>query len=667
MKIPNFPAWLLIAGLLAPSVFAEERTLTPEQMEALAKTGELEAETPERPAKLPDLTKGETLPETKDKPWTLGPTGIVGMMVGGYQGDQIQVQGTLKGSPAESKFMWGDVIVGMNGVKFQTGGHLGELIGNAIIDAEKQENGGKISFMVWRDRNFAARYGKQDVAGVDIDKIFSEARDDNTLYDWKPEEERTKEVVQMGFDKFPIDPTTLEVELKLRVFPHYADTAPYDCPKTKQILEDAWKVLEKKFVVDPENPKSGRGGIIEAIALIASGKPEHRKLVHDWVRGKYSPWRPPTEPIGAHVRAGLQGLQGLPELAQGLRRPLLRDLLRCHRRRLRAARPAQVRHRNRDGPELGGKLGPHLRLPFVQRRRTAPDESRLRRAQRRRQPLLFPHHPGPEARHQGSGDRPRGRAGAAVSSAPTSIRAASPTATIPPTPRDDSNGKNTGVAFSLKLLGDKYGAKYFAMMSSHCAFTRRGGHGHDYHGNWSSWAATLCGPEVRMLNERNLRWRRTLCRMYDGSFVYHSPTGAYKTLRDPTATEVLHQAVFLKQTIITGKDPDRGSLPHRARDEAIAHQRLPAVQRSRAQGKGRQAMAGARARMKSSTCSTSSFPRHARRSPRNSANVTRPAKRRSPPSSSPCSRATSPASATAPLKRPARLRHRQRCWSRFPR
>lgn len=124
---------------------------------------------------------------------------------------------------------------------------------------------------------------------------------------------------------------------------------------------------------------------------------------------------------------------------------------------------------------------------------------------------------------------------------------------------DDSNGKNTGVAFSMKLLGDDYGAKYFAMMSSHCAFTRRGGHGHDYHGNWSSWAANLCGPKVRAYNERNLRWRRTLCRMFDGSFVYH---GGYGPLRDPTATEVLHQAVYLKQTLITGKDPNEALYPN---------------------------------------------------------------------------------------------------------
>jgi hypothetical protein len=63
------------------------------------------------------------------------------------------------------------------------------------------------------------------------------------------------------------------------------------------------------------------------------------------------------------------------------------------------------------------------------------------------------------------------------------------------------------------------------------------------------------------MGERNMRWRRTLCRMYDGSFVYHSPTEKYKTLRDPTATEIFNQAVILKQTLITGKDLDEKLYP----------------------------------------------------------------------------------------------------------
>ena len=119
---------------------------------------------------------------------------------------------------------------------------------------------------------------------------------------------------------FPIDPMTLEVELTLRVFPSYSDTAPYDCPKTKQILEEAWKVLETRFVVDPKKPGSGKGGVLEANALVASGKPEHRKIVHDWVRSKNSPWGPgkdPDESLYLLARIGdAQSLAALKKAAE---------------------------------------------------------------------------------------------------------------------------------------------------------------------------------------------------------------------------------------------------------------------------------------------------------------------------------------------------------------
>lgn len=232
VSIPLVIATLGLSLLPFP-LAAEERTMTPEQMEKLAEGGDFEPEAPERPANLPDLTKGDPVPAgAKSRPptWTLGPTGIVATFVGLYQGDQLQVQKILKGSPSEGKLQWGDVLVGMNGVKFQAGGNLAMQIGNAIIEAEKEENGGRISFMVWRDKNFVVRNGKKDLAAVDIEQVFDKARDDNSLYDWKSEEERDKEVVQMAFDEFPIDPETFEVELKLRTFPAYSDTAPYNCP-----------------------------------------------------------------------------------------------------------------------------------------------------------------------------------------------------------------------------------------------------------------------------------------------------------------------------------------------------------------------------------------------------------------------------------------------------
>ncbi|MFZ9935499.1 MAG: DUF6288 domain-containing protein [Luteolibacter sp.] len=562
MKRTSLTCFLVLAALL-PALQAEERTLTPEQMEKLANQGDFTEQPADRPANLPDLTKGDLVPGGGKIPpptWTLGPTGIVATFAGGFPGDQLQVQTVLTGSPAEGKLQRGDVLVGMNREKFKTGGHLAMLIGNAIIEAEKNENQGRLTFMVWRDKNFNARTGKKNIAGVDLDKLFQQARDDNSLYDWKPEEERKKEVARMGFDEYPIVPETFEIELKLRTFPAYSDTAPYDCPKTMAILEDAWKVLERKFIVDPVNAQSGRGGIIEAVALIASGKPEHRELVRQWVRGPHSPWKEPKEPAGTMFEPGYRGYKGYQSWHHGFGG--LYCALYYEATGDEFVLPALRKYAidTAMGQSGHGSWGHTFAYPSFNGGKLHgmnPGYGALNAAGNRcfflvtlAQKLGIEH---PEI--DLAVERARRFFGSYID------QGCIPYGDHPAYGSDDSNGKNTGVAFSLKLLGDTYGAKYFAMMSSHCAFTRRGGHGHDYHGNWSSWAASLCGPEVRAYNELNLRWRRTICRMFDGSFVYHSPTGAYNTLRDPTATEVLHQSVIFKQTLITGKDTDEAIYP----------------------------------------------------------------------------------------------------------
>ncbi|MFN5579829.1 MAG: DUF6288 domain-containing protein [Akkermansiaceae bacterium] len=557
--------YLLLPILATSTVRAEERTLTAEQMEALSHEGDLtEDQGLERPKNLPDLTKGGVMPQGKGAPslWIYGPTGIGGQVTGKqFQGDQILVSKIYKGSPAEGKFMRGDVIIGMNGKKFVAGSHLAMFIGKAIMEAEKEENGGKISFLVWRDRNYSARNATTDITSIDVDKLFSEVENDNSLYDWKPEEERTKEVKKVAFDKFPIDPVMLEIDLKIRTLPAYSDTAPYDCAKTKQILEEAWKVLEQKFVVDPKNPKNtGKGGGIEALALVASGKPEHRKLIHEWVRGPHSAWKPPTEPIGEMFKPGYKGGAGYLSWHKGfvgLDSALYYDAtgddyvlpaLKKHAVEVAMGQSwlGSWGHTFAFPSFNGGKL--HQMNPGYGALNAAGNRCFFLIALAQKLGIKDPEIDAAVERARGffgsytdQGCIPYGDHGAAGS--------------------DDSNGKNTGVAFAMKLLGDNYKAKYFAMMSSHSAFTRRGGHGHDYTGEWSAWAATLCGPEVRIANERNLRWYRTLCRMHDGSFVYNSPSG-YGLLRDPTATEVLHQSVIFGQTLITGKDADKNLYPN---------------------------------------------------------------------------------------------------------
>ncbi len=503
--------FLLLAATWLPSS-AEERTLTAVEMEALAKAGDFtEAEEKERPKKLPDLTKGGTLPRGKGAPpvWFYGTTGIGGQVTGKkFQGDQILVRRIYKGSPAEGKFLPGDVLIGMNGKKFVAGEHMGMHIGKAIMAAELPENGGKISFIVWRDRNLPKRNAKKDIAAVDIETLISEVENDTSLYEWKPEKERTEEVKQENYKEFPIDPVVMEIDLTLRTMPAYADTAPYDCPKTKLILEEAWRVLEKKFVVDPKNPKgTGRGGMIEAVALVASGKPEHRKLVYDWVRGQHSPWKPPTEPIGEMFKPNGKG-QGYLSWHKGfvgLDCALYYDATGDD-----YVLPALKKHAVEVamGQSWLGSWGHTFAFPQFnggQLHQMNPGYGALNAAGNRCFFLVA------LAQKLGIKDP---EIDAAVERARRFFGSYTDQGCIPygdhgAAPSDDSNGKNTGVAFAMKLLGEQHKAKYFAMMSSHSAFTRRGGHGHDYTGEWSQWAATLCGPEVRIANERNSRAHAT--------------------------------------------------------------------------------------------------------------------------------------------------------------
>ncbi len=547
-----FAALLGVTSMTAIGIaVADEREVTDEQQAAVSGAAD-ETEKPTRPANLPDFTKGAPVP-AQTQVWILGPTGIAGVWGGGFGGDQFLVQKTLPGSPSEGKLMPGDVLQGVSGTAFKPGGHLGVLFGNAIIEAEKEENGGKLLLAVWRDRNYAKRNATLDTDRVNLEDVFKAAEDSDALYDWKAAEEKKADTARQKFDEFPIDGYTLDVELKLRTFPAYADTAPFDCPKTMAILEDAWKVLERKFVMDPKKPGSGHGGTTEALALLASGKPEHRKLLHDWVRSPHcKQWQPefagsidmmkPRGMFSWHV-----GFVGLPcaiyydTTGDEYVLPALKEW---------AVKTAM-------GQSAGGTWGHTFAWPTFnggELHRSNPGYGALNAAGVHCFFLMAlakkngVEHPELDAalershRFFGSfvdqGAIGYGDHGAADT--------------------DDSNGKNAGTAFAMKLLGDDYAAKYFASMSSHASFTARGGHGHDWHTNWSCWAASLVGPEVRTLAERNMRWRRTLCRMHDGSFVYHSPTGPkYGTLRDPTATEVLHQAVALRQTLITGKDPDK--------------------------------------------------------------------------------------------------------------
>ena len=169
---------------------------------------------------------------TKDKPadikltYNLGATGLRGWIYTkpanffeSQQGRtttfsrQILVTHVGAKSPADGVIKINDVILGVADKPFADDAR--KSIALAIQDAEKETNQGKLTLLVWRQ-------GK-----------------------------------------------TEKVQLKLRVMGSYSATAPFNCPKSKLIFDEACKVLENEPLRDD------MWGAVNGLALMATGNPEY--------------------------------------------------------------------------------------------------------------------------------------------------------------------------------------------------------------------------------------------------------------------------------------------------------------------------------------------------------------------------------------------------------
>jgi hypothetical protein len=176
----------------------------------------------------PDLTKGEKIPEGAKHDWNLGATGLRGWMfcdkMVTSDARQIAITKVAKGSPADGVLDVGDVILGVGGKLFSYDPRT--EIGKALTLAESEAGQGRLSLTRWRAGSAA------------------------------------------------------EVVVKLPVLGTYSTTAPYNCPKSKRILEQGCKDLAKRMA-DPSYvkrqdpiPRS-----LNALALLASGDPSYLPLI----------------------------------------------------------------------------------------------------------------------------------------------------------------------------------------------------------------------------------------------------------------------------------------------------------------------------------------------------------------------------------------------------
>jgi hypothetical protein len=176
------------------------------------------------PAKMPDLTRGDTIPANAKHDWNLGPTGARGWMycdkMVTTDARQIGITKVEKGSPAESVLAVGDVLLGVGGKAFAYDPRT--ELGKALTAAESDAGGGKLALTRWR-------------AG------------------------KTEEVV-----------------LKLPVLGSYSPTAPFDCVKSKRILEQGCKALAARMDRPSGEPITRS---LNALALLASGDASYLPLI----------------------------------------------------------------------------------------------------------------------------------------------------------------------------------------------------------------------------------------------------------------------------------------------------------------------------------------------------------------------------------------------------
>ncbi len=181
---------------------------------------------PQRQMTLPDFTKGEAIPSGAKHDWNLGATGARGWMycdkMVTADARQIAITKVENGSPAEGVLLVGDVILGVGGKPFSYDPRT--EFGKALTTAESVTGGGKLTITRWRA-------GKTEEAAV-----------------------------------------------KLPVLGSYSVTAPYDCPKSKQILEQGCKALAAR-IAETSSRQDPIPRSLNTLALLASGNPAYLPLV----------------------------------------------------------------------------------------------------------------------------------------------------------------------------------------------------------------------------------------------------------------------------------------------------------------------------------------------------------------------------------------------------
>jgi HEAT repeat protein len=463
-------------------------------------------------AQAPDLTK-DAASVDRELTYNLGATGLRGWIytkaadnLDAAQGRtttasrQILVTHVGAGSPADGVMKVDDVILGVEGKPFNDDAR--KSIALAIQAAETEAKGGTLKLTVSR-------------AGA----------------------------VQ-------------ELSIKLAVLGTYSETAPWDCAKSKRILEQACKVLEK------EELKADWAGPIQGLALLATGNPEYLPKVQEFAQRlaaiEVDPDKKPEgfvwgETWGSSNRSIFLCEYFLITKDQKVLPAITKNTLMLARGQSMYGTfghgfAALTKDGNFNGsvPPYGpvNSAGIPANLAIVLGKKCGVKSPEVDRAITRAAGFF--------GYFAGKGAIPYGE--------------------HEPWPYHENNGKNAACALMFGAMGDKpKESDFFARMATAGYANREYGHtGQGFSYLWSALGAAVGGPEAAAAFFRKSSWHFDLVRRSDGAFTYdggeqYSPgktddntyfgNSSYHGL-SPAATYVLTYALPLRKLVITGRDAD---------------------------------------------------------------------------------------------------------------
>jgi Family of unknown function (DUF6288)/HEAT repeats len=475
-------------------------------------------------SQIPDLTKDAQTVDRKET-YNLGATGLRGWIytkaannLDAAQGRttlasrQILVTHVGAASPADGVVKVDDVILGVDGKPFSDDARKSFAL--AIQQAETKARDGVLKLTVWR-------------AGQ-----------------------------------------TQDLSLKLAVMGTYSDTAPYKCDKSKLILENAIKVLEK------EKMATNWTGSIQALALLSTGKPEYlpklREFAHTLAKTDIDPNK---KPVGSTWGDTWNMGYRLIFLCEYYMVTNDQEILPAIEKSALQLTRGQSMYGTfghgfaaltKDG-KFNGSVPPYgpvnmaglpANLGIVLAKKCGVKNPEIDQAIIRAAGFF--------GYFTDKGSIPYGE--------------------HEPWPYHENNGKNSLTAVMFAAMGNKpKETEFFARMATAGYPSREYGHtGQGFSYLWSALGAAAGGPETTAAFFRMSSWHYDLVRRSDGSFTYdgaeqygaghtHDNTyygnSSYNGL-SPASTYVLTYSLPLKKLIITGRDANSKSWLNKQEAEA---------------------------------------------------------------------------------------------------